>query len=216
MGPLLIFGASGHGKVVADTAIAAGFGPVVFADDDATKAYSKVIGLPVEVIGVESSIAWIRRHDARCVVAIGNNRIRSRVLAAFGELRCPRATVIHPSATVSPSATIGEGTVVFASTVIQADARIGDNVIVNTGATIDHDCVVGSHTHICPGVHLAGGVHVEEGAQVGIGATVIPGRRIGAWSIVGAGASVVKDVPSNVVAHGLPAQVQRPLQPEAP
>lgn len=216
VGPLLIFGASGHGKVVADAALEAGFGPVVFADDDASRAYDTVLGLPIEVIGVESAIAWIRQNDARVVVAIGNNRIRARVLAAFGELRCPFATIVHPRAIISSSAKIGVGTVVFAGAIVQADAVIGDNVILNTACTVDHDCVVADHVHVCPGVNLAGDVTVEEGAQIGIGASAIQGTRVGAWSIVGAGASVVRDVPANVVAHGMPAQVQRNLEPELP
>lgn len=215
MGPLLVFGASGHGQVVADTALAAGFSPVVFADDDADKAHVEICGLPMVAIGVEAAARWVQQNQAQVVVAIGNNQIRARVTDAFRELRCPLATVTHPTAVVSPFAAIGQGSVVFAGAVVQPGAEIGENVILNTSCSVDHDCVVADYAHLCPGVRLAGNVTVETGAQLGTGASAIPGRSIGAWSIVGAGATVVRDLPEHVVAHGLPARPQRSRLAEA-
>ena len=214
MGPLLIFGASGHGKVVAETAQAAGFGPVVFADDDTSKADTALVGLPVAAIGVAASLEWIRQHDARVVVAIGRNHIRARVLVSFAEARVPIATVVHPDAHVSPSASLGPGTVVFAGAIVQADAQIGANVILNSGCSVDHDGVIGDHVHLCPGVHLGGDVTVDAGTQVGVGTSVIQGRRIGPGTVVGAGSAVVRDLPGGVVAYGTPARVQRSLSSE--
>jgi len=83
---------------------------------------------------------------------------------------------------------------------------LGRHVIVNTGATIDHDCIVGDFAHIGPGVHLAGMVKVGAGAFLGIGSVVLPGLAIGEWSMVGAGAVVIRDVPDRVTAYGVPAK----------
>ena len=210
MGPLLVFGASGHGLVVADTAVRQGYDPVVFADDDPAKAGTSRMGLPVVACGVEAAAAWIGARDGAVVVAIGTNATRARVLEAFVAAGASVATVIDPSAVVSRGATVGAGTVVFAGVVVQAEARVGANVILNTGCSVDHECRLGDHVHVSPGAHLGGQVVVGEGTHIGIGACVIQCRRIGAWSTVGAGAAVVRDLPDRVVAVGVPARVRRP------
>ena len=132
---------------------------------------------------------------------MGDNRAR-RAIAARVDLRW--VTAVHPGALVDPSATIGPGTVVFAGAVVQADAVVGEHAIVNTGAVVEHDCVVGDFAHVAPGVVLAGGVRVGEGTLLGVGTSVIPGVRVGSWSTVGAGSVVVRDLPDDVVAFGVP------------
>ncbi|MBE3575649.1 MAG: acetyltransferase [Firmicutes bacterium] len=122
------------------------------------------------------------------------------------------AIVIHPAATVSPYASIGPGTVVLAGAVVNPGTHVGEHVILNTACSVDHDCSIGPYAHLSPGVHLAGGVVVEAGAHLGVGVSVIPRRRIGAWSVVGAGAAVVDDIPPGVVAYGVPARVVRNSQ----
>jgi len=99
--------------------------------------------------------------------------------------------------------------VVFAGAVIQPDAAIGGHAIVNTAASIDHDCVLGDFVHVAPGVRLAGSVVLGEGAMLGIGTVAIPGARVGAWSVVGAGAAILGELPANVVAIGTPARPRR-------
>lgn len=124
--------------------------------------------------------ARARKGDDYWFVAIGDNRARKREAQAHSG---PWATLIHPKASVSPSASIGEGTVIMAGAIVQAGASIGKHVIVNTGARIDHDCVIGDYAHIAPGVVLCGGVVVEEGAQVGCGVAVAQLARIPAWTL---------------------------------
>jgi sugar O-acyltransferase (sialic acid O-acetyltransferase NeuD family) len=198
---LFILGAGGHAKVVISTARAAGYGALACRDDAPGAVGRLVLGVPIT-----GGLAEILDDPAAlAVLAIGGNRARARLAAGA---RCQFVTLVHPRATVDPSAALGEGTVVFAGAVIQPDARLGRQVIVNTAASIDHDCVIGDHAHLAPGVHLCGGVEVGEGALLGVGVSAIPLVRIGAWTTVGAGAAVVRDLPADVTAAGVPARAR--------
>jgi len=136
----------------------------------------------------------------------GNNRPR-RKLYEFGIRQgCLSISIVHPSAVVSPSVSLGNGVEILAGTIINADARIGANVIVNTGAIVEHDCCLGDHVHVASGAVLASTVTVGDEAHIGAGATVRQRIRIGEGAIVGAGAVVVKDVEPGVVVAGVPAR----------
>jgi sugar O-acyltransferase (sialic acid O-acetyltransferase NeuD family) len=196
---LCVLGAGGHAKVVIATARAAGFEQIHVHDDNPACFGGELLGAPI----VGSIADVLARPDALAVFAIGNNATR-HLLATTA--RCRFQALVHPTAHVEPSVSLGAGSVVFAGAVIQPDTRIGTHVIVNTAATIDHDCVLGDAVHVAPGTHLAGNVTLEAGVFLGIGTVVIPGRRIGAWTRVGAGAAVVCDLPANVTAVGVPAR----------
>lgn len=204
---LLLFGASGHGRVVADAARAAGWEIAGWGDDDPARHGLELEGVSVVAIGVEEAAAWARAHGARLVVSIGDNRARSRLFEALLAAGAEPATVVHPAAVLSPAAALGPGTVVFAGAVVNPGARLGRNVIVNTAASVDHDAAIGDHAHLSPGVHLGGTVTVGEGAHLGVGVSVRNNVSIGAWTVVGVGAAVVGDLPAGVVAYGVPARV---------
>lgn len=201
---LAIYGASGHGKVVAEIAELNGWQEIVFFDQEAEKI-QKNGDWPVEG-RFEDLLIHKSGFDA-AIVAIGNNQIRtdkSELLRASGvEL----ATLIHPSAMVSRHSTVGKGSVIMANAVVNPFAVIGDHVIVNTGAIVEHDCGIENGVHICPGVSLAGEVIVAQGTWVGIGATVIQQCRIGEQSIIGAGSVVIEDIPSHATACGVPTKL---------
>ena len=206
MKSLVIVGAGGHGVVVADILLAARDAgseaePVAFVDDDESVFGTSPLGIPVA--GRLRDLPRIP-HDA-IVLAVGRNAQRARLfeqLTAAGELF---ATACHPRATVARGVSLGAGTVVCAGVVINSRSVIGRDVILNTGCSVDHDCEVADHAHIAPGARLAGSVRVSEGALVGILAALLPGRVVGAWSTVGAGAVVTKDVEPGVVVVGVPA-----------
>ncbi|WP_203287288.1 acetyltransferase [Metabacillus sp. cB07] len=144
--------------------------------------------------------------ELKFVIAIGNNETRKKV---FLNLCLPSdfyATVIHPSATVSKSATLGAGTVVMAQAVLNAESIIGEQVIINTGAIVEHDNQIKNFSHTSPRSTLTGNVYVGEGVHIGAGATILPNVKIGDWSIVGAGATVTKDIPACKTAVGIPAR----------
>lgn len=195
MNSLLIIGAGGHGKVVADTAIASGYVDVAFLDKDwpqKTKiATWNIIGKPE-----------ISAPPMFC--AVGNNITRERLFADFKLQTAP--VLKHPSAIISPSTHIGEGTILVAGTIVNADTHIGRGVILNTACSIDHDCIIECFSHISPGARLAGGVRVGKRSWIGIGAVVREGIHIGDDVIVGAGSVVLQDIKSGTKVYGVPAR----------
>lgn len=204
--PLVVYGASGHGKVVADAARAAGLHVDGFVDDDVSKHGTTFFG--ALVLGGR---AWLEeRRDVDVAWGIGSNRVRESLHARVVSLGHRAATIVHPRANVALSARIGEGTVVFAGTTVNADAAVGVGAILNTGAIIEHDCVIGDFAHVSPGARLGGGVTVGARTHIGIGATVIQLIEIGADAVVGAGSVVVRNLPPSVVAYGVPARAHRP------
>lgn len=200
---LAILGASGHGKVVADTAEVCGWQSVVFFDDAwPTKARNGA--WPVEG-GSADLLKRLSDFDA-VLVAIGDNRIRLEKLAILKAAEARFARLLHPAATISQHAVVEDATVIFAGAVVNAFATVGIGCILNTGCSVDHDCVLEAGVHVSPGAHLAGGVRVGEASWIGIGACVRQSLCIGARVTVGAGAVVVTDVADGVTVTGVPAR----------
>lgn len=200
---LAILGASGHGKVVADTAECSGWQVVEFFDD-AWPQISSIGGWPV--IGkTDDLLGRLAEYDG-ALVAIGNNRVRQEKLQQLKSAGAYLPVLVHPSAVISRYANIGPGTVVFASAVVNAYALIGEGAILNTGCSVDHDCVLGDCVHVSPGARLAGAVNVGNESWIGIGACVRQVINIGANVLIGAGAAVVCDISDNMNATGVPAR----------
>lgn len=203
---LILYGASGHAKVVADIVRAARQAELAgCVDDDPSKSGRSIGTLPI--LGTSAVLPDLRsRQIAGAIVAIGRNDVRTAKAALLESMGFRLATAVHPRAVVAEDVVVGAGTVIMAGAVVNPGARIGRNVIVNTGATVDHDCVLEDGAHLSPGVHLAGHVIVEREAHIGIGASVIPGVRIGAASTVGANSAVIRDVPPGATVAGNPAR----------
>jgi sugar O-acyltransferase (sialic acid O-acetyltransferase NeuD family) len=204
---LLVFGAGGHGRVVAELLQDAGHELAGFIDRSA----DLLVGGDDPRTIIDEKLFWGEVAGGRLPVdadfvipAIGDNETRIRVGNALGAFCAPG--VVHPRAVVSRTARIEAGTVVLAGACINASARVGRCAIVNTGAIIEHDCVIGDGAHISPGAVLAGGVTVASRAWIGANATLIPGVRIGDRTIVGAGAVVLRDVANDEVVVGNPAR----------
>jgi len=202
---LFVLGAGGYGKVVADTAVSAGWRSVRLLDDAIAAGSS--VG-PWTIDGPFEHALRLDATDA-AVVAIGDNALRLAWIDRIERAGVGVATIIAPSAVVSAHARVGVGTVVVAGAIVAVDAAIGRACIINTGCSIDHDCVIGDGVHISPGARLGGGVHIGARAWVGIGASIRHGIRIGADATIGAGAAVVQDVELGTVVGGVPA---RPLR----
>jgi acetyltransferase EpsM len=202
---ILMYGASGHAKVICEILEAQGRIPYGLIDDNpqVTSLLDYSVYNTLQQAAVEP--------DDQFIISIGSNRIRKTVAQKLSGIRFTNA--IHPSAVISPRSSIGEGTVVMANVSVNVHSTIGKHVILNTNCSIDHDCVVGDYVHISPNVALAGDVQVGEGTQLGIGACVKQGIRIGKWVMIGAGAVIIRDVPDYAVVVGNPGRVIKMNQP---
>jgi sugar O-acyltransferase (sialic acid O-acetyltransferase NeuD family) len=207
---LIIWGASGHARVVADILRVAGAYEIAgFIDDhDPENSGASFEGSPI-LGGRESLAAQRDRGVSHLIVAFGHCAGRLEAAHFAVDQGFTLATAIHPSAVIASSARIGAGTVIAANAVVNPNTTIGQNVILNTSASIDHDCVVEDGVHIAPGVHVSGRVRIGAASWIGVGATIVDGCTIGSGSVIGAGAVVVDDIPSDVVAYGVPARVIR-------
>jgi len=201
---LAILGASGHGKVVADAAEAAGWQEIVFFDDAWPELENNG---PWPVLGDTDALRGSLGDYDGVVVGIGNNVVRANKQTQLVESGASVVSIIHPAATVSLHASIEAGSVVFAQAAVNACATVGAGVIINTGAVIEHDCLVGHFCHISPNAVLAGGVTLHEQAWIGGGACVRQLLEVGKASVVGMGAVVTKNVPSGSVFAGNPARM---------
>ena len=195
MNKLIIIGAGGHGKVIADIAVKIGYSDIVFLDDDDN--LKECAGFPV--IG-KASIAKQMIGDK--IVAIGSARVRERIQAELSDV----VSLVHPNAVISRRVTIGSGSVIMAGVVINSDSLIGDGCIINTGASVDHDCCIKSFAHISVGAHVSGTCVIGERVWLGAGAIVINTSRICSDSIIGARAVVINDVLESGTYVGVPAK----------
>lgn len=195
MNRLIVIGASGHGKVVADIAALNGYKDIVFLDDD--ESVKECAGYPV--IGKSTEAPY-----GEVFVAVGNAETRKRLMELYKGRVLP--ILIHPSAVVAESAEVGVGSVVMAGAVINPGARIGRGCIMNTSSSVDHDCVVEEFCHVSVGAHLSGTVVAGTGTWIGAGATVINNVNICGGCIIGAGAVVIKDINEPGTYVGVPAR----------
>lgn len=204
---MYLYGTGGIAVVAAEVLADEGIDISRFYDDDPSK--TRYLDRLV-LAGLELDPKLALPEDEQGLICIGNNKRRSELIR---RLSPKLGTAIHPSALVSPSASIGAGTMIFHGSKVQAEAKVGRAVIVNTGASIDHDCVIGDYAHVAPNVTLCGYVNVGEGANIGAACVVIPGVRIGKWATLGAGTVVVSDIPDYSTAVGCPARVikQQPV-----
>lgn len=208
--PLVIWGASGHARVVAEIVRLTGKYDIVgFLDNiDLSRKGSSFCG--ARILGGAEQLEHLRRNKVRYIFfGFGDCQARLNLSLIVAELTFELVTVVHPKAVIAGDVTIGSGTVVMAGAVINPGSTIRDNVIINTSASIDHESVINNGVHIGPGVTIGGGVTIGEGSWVGIGAVIKDKIKIGRNTVIGAGAVVLKDMPDDVVAFGVPAKIIR-------
>ena len=194
---VLVIGAGGHAKVVVDCLEAEGKYSIQEVLDDAPVA-TFIGAYTVQKRNIASDY-----QKENVIVAIGNQSHRKAIVQ---QLAAHFIMTIHPTSVVSKYAKLGAGTQIFANAVINAGAVIGEHCIINTGAIVEHDCVIGDFVHVAPSATLGGGVHVGPSTHVGMGAVVLQNVVIGKNVIIGAGAVVIKDLPDNCTALGVPAK----------
>ncbi|WP_121966442.1 acetyltransferase [Myroides sp. N17-2] len=193
---MYLYGASGHGKVIAEIAEQLNISIDGFIDGNS--AITSVLDYKViasDALGLEG----------KAVISIGNNKIRKLIANRDNHLNY--ITLFSPKANISCRVLIDEGTVVMMGATVNSEVKIGKHCIINTNASVDHDCVIKDYVHISPNVGLAGNVEVGEGTHIGIGAAVIQGVKIGEWCTIGAGTVVIKDIPDYAVVVGNPGKI---------
>lgn len=202
MSELLIIGANGHGKVVADIAVNLGtYDNILFFDDN--EEIKTVLGF-----SCKGKVCLVEQEDRSChvIVAIGTPDIRERMLEWVLKLGFEVPVLIHPNAVVAGDVTIGKGSVVMAGAVVNSGTEAGKGVIVNTACSVDHDCRLDDYSHVSVGAHLAGTVHVGKRTWIGAGAVISNNVNVCADVMVGAGAVVVKDIKEPGTYVGVPAK----------
>jgi sugar O-acyltransferase (sialic acid O-acetyltransferase NeuD family) len=198
--PLIIIGAGGHGKVVLDAAIKAGYNVAGFLDD--TPGKDNVLGF--RRVGTFSDVGKFIGSNV-FVCAVGDNSVRSKFDSLY---EAEWATVIHPTVQIALDAKIGCGTVAIAYSVVNASANVGRHCIINSGTVIGHDCIISDYSQISSNATICGGVRIGKGTWIGAGATVKNGISICEDVIVGAGAVVVRDITKKGTYIGVPAKLE--------
>ncbi|WP_377892032.1 acetyltransferase [Alkalihalobacillus sp. R86527] len=186
---LIIIGASGHGRVIADIALKMNkWKEIAFLDDEKGKS-----SLGFDVIGKSKDFKnYI--DNSEIIVGIGNNEVRQKIQSELEVLGASIPVLIHPNAVIGEEVEVGAGTVVMAGVVINCSTRIGRGCIINTSASVDHDNFIEDFVHVSPGVRLAGTVKIGRGTWLGIGSVVSNNIRVVKDCKIGAGSVVIKDI----------------------
>ena len=206
---LLIIGAGGHGKVIADIASTLGKWDQIAFVDDKYPDLKQVLDWPV--IGGMEDFRMHRQEYPDVFVAVGDNAVRQKITIWSEEAGFHLPSLIHPRAAVSRLAVIGAGTIINSQSAVNANAKIGKGCIVNTGSTVGHDCVLGDFVHVAPGASLAGETVIGEACWIGMRSAVIEQLTVGKGVVVGAGAVVLSDVPDQKLVVGIPAKIIKDL-----
>ena len=211
---LIIIGAGGHAKVVADTAALIGWKIDGHTDLDPSMFGSKILDRPI--LGSDDILSKWDPKSVSLVMGIGvgfneerdNRQMRSQLFDRLRKEGFEFENIVHPLTAVSDTVKLSVGVFIAAGAVVQANCEIGKNCVINTGALIDHDCTLADHAFIAPGAVLSGGVNVGACALIGAGATILPSLDIGENAIIAAGATVTKPVSAGTIVMGTPASIK--------
>lgn len=209
MKDIIIIGAGGHAKVVADIILQRKkqlkeeINLIGFLDD-AYKSlkYKEIFG--ISILGDLSKLEDLKSKNYEYLIAIGNNSIRKKIAEKYNKLKYYIA--IHPNSIIGTEVKIEEGTVVMANAVINSGSEIKKHVILNTASVVEHDCLVSKYSHISPNATLCGAVKIGKETWIGANSVVKQEIGIGENVTLGAGSVVVKNIEDNCVVVGNPAK----------
>ena len=202
--PLIIIGNGGHASVLTEILIANNETIIGFV---APNVETNQFGM--KYLGTDEVLYNYSPVEIELVLGVGMispKSIREKLFQKLKKEGYTFKTIIHSSAIISPTVSLGEGTQIMAGVIIQTAVKIADNTIINTGVIIDHDCKIGSHVHIAPGTTISGAVEIKNSTHIGTGTTIIHGITIGEECLIGAGSVVVKNIMANIKAYGVPAK----------
>lgn len=209
---VVILGAGGHAREVADVVVAciaagARLRLVGFVDDDEDKHGLMLTEGPI--LGDTDALDRFSRRSTLIVAGVGAPGPRRRLVEAATAMGFRSMVLIHPTVSITRHVEIATGVVITAGCVVTNQIELGEHCHINRMTTVGHDCRVGAFVHLAPAAVLSGNVTVEDDCYIGTNATIIQGLTIGRGAIVGAGAVVVHDVPSHCTVVGVPARILR-------
>jgi len=198
---MLLYGASGHARVVKDCVISSG-GEVIEIFDD-NPDLIKLDNVPV--VGYYNPE---HKPKEEMIVSIGDNLVRKKIVS---KIKHSFGKGIHSASVISPASTIGEGTVAMPGSIVNAGSTVGKHCILNSNSIVEHDCELDDFVHLSSNVTLCAEVTIGEGTHIGAGSTIIPGKNIGKWCVIGAGAVIIQDIPDYSMVVGVPGKIIRTL-----
>lgn len=210
MKKLLIWGAGDQGIVTLECALAMNCYSKIDLLDIKEKGHREIHGCTIYNEQEIEILELLKAYD-EVIVATGDNTIREQKLLLLSAMDISIATIIHPTAVISPSAKVSKGSIVLAYVVIHTNAVIGIGCIINTAAIVEHDCVVADFVNISPKSGLAGHTRIGKKSFLGIGSTIINEITVGKQVVIGAGAVVIRDIPDDVEVAGVPARIIKSL-----
>lgn len=194
-----VFGAGGHGRVIAELMQFNDCKVDAFIDD--FPRATNVNSIPI----ISSNLIQKNELKLYIIIAIGDNLTRKNTSKRL--MNNIFFSCIHKNTSISPSSKIDSGTVVMLNAVVNTNTEIGKHVIINTATIIEHDCIIEDFVHISPNATLLGNVTVGEGTHVGAGVIILPGVKVGKWCVIGAGSVVLNDIPDGSVVVGNPGKI---------
>lgn len=195
---IIILGAGGHARVIADVLVKSGYKILGFVAPDKERD-SLYFGY--RIIGGDNVLDSYIDRDFLLANGIGflpGRPLRWNLAKKMREKGYTFVNVIHPSAILADDVVLDEGVQVMAGSIIQPGVHIGQDTIINTGTCIDHDCDIGKNVHLAPGVILSGSVKIGDGVHIGTGTSVIQRKRIGSGTVIAAASVIYHDIPENV------------------
>ena len=201
---VILIGYSGHGFVVAETALENGLEIIGYSDKE--KLDLDPYNLPY--LGFEKSDSFIGwQKNVSFLLGIGDNKLRQNIANLIESKGKKVETLLHKSANISKSVVIESGSFINKNVVINAFAKVGKNIILNTGCIIEHECVLADGVHIGPGAVLAGNVRIGERTFIGANTVIKQGIVIGKDVVIGAGTVVITNIPDGKKVVGNPGRI---------
>lgn len=200
---MVILGYSGHGLIVAESALLQGF-PLQYYSENAEISFNP---FNLDYAGLEGSDQFLSKRLNSFILGIGDNGIRLKAAQIAKGLHMEAVNVIHPEVVISGYTTIGEGNFFGKGALINAFSRIGNYCIINTGAIVEHDCVLSDGVHLAPGSVLAGNVQIGEKTFIGANSVIKQGVKVGKNVIIGAGSVILYDVADGLTMAGNPGRI---------
>lgn len=212
MEKIIIIGCGQHANVVLYNLEMQGkYEALGYLDSDENKVGLEYNGLKVLDRYTSDNLDELKAkyNTNKFFIGFGNMKYRKAVYEAFVNAGWEPINIFHPDAIISRHSQIGRGVLIEAGCLVTPNPVIGNNVVVNTGSQVNHDNIIGNHVYIASGVVISGGVTIEENSLIDDGVIITLGKKVGSNCIIGAGSVVTKDIPSNVIAYGVPARVIR-------